>query len=74
MPNREVIKKILTIYKGPDAAANWEDFIFDSQRVGQDVRYAIDDSKLKALGWEPRAKFDTALQAIVKYYIENFVW
>lgn len=74
MPNREVIKKILTIYKGPDAAANWEDYIFDSQRVGQDVRYSIDDSKLKALGWQPQANFDKALEDIVKYYIENFVW
>lgn len=74
MPNREVIKKILTIYQGEDAAEHWEDFVFDSQRVGQDVRYAINDSKLKALGWQPEANFDKALEDIVKYYIENFVW
>lgn len=74
MPNREVIKKILTIYQGATAADNWEDYIFDSQRVGQDVRYSINDSKLKALGWQPQADFDKALEDIVKYYIENFVW
>lgn len=74
MPNREVIKKILQLYKDNNAAEHWEDYIFDSQRVGQDVRYAIDDSKLKALGWKPQADFDTALEDIVKYYIENFVW
>jgi dTDP-glucose 4,6-dehydratase len=74
MPNREVIKKLLTIYKGSEAAKNWEDYIMDSQRVGQDVRYSIDDSKLKALGWLPQADFDNALEDIVKYYIENFVW
>lgn len=74
MPNREVIKKILTIYKSADAADHWEDHVFDSQRMGQDVRYAIDDSKLKALGWRPQANFDKALEDIVKYYIENFVW
>ena len=74
MPNREVIQKILKYYKGADAAEHWEDYIFESSRVGQDVRYAIDDSKLKALGWQPQAVFDKALEDIVKYYIENFVW
>jgi len=74
MPNREVIKKILHIYKGSVAAENWQDFVTDSKRVGQDVRYAIDDSKLKALGWLPQADFDTALEDIVKYYTTNFVW
>lgn len=74
MPNREVIQKILKFYKGDEAATNWEDYIFESSRVGQDVRYAINDSKLKALGWQPQAVFDKALEDIVKYYIENFVW
>jgi len=74
MPNREVIKKILTLYKGADTAEKWEDYVSGSSRVGQDVRYAIDDSKLKALGWNPQADFDTALEDIVKYYTENFVW
>lgn len=74
MPNREVVKKILTHSVGTHAAENWEDYIVDSHRVGQDVRYAIDDSKLKALGWKPQADFDKALEEIVKYYTENFIW
>jgi dTDP-glucose 4,6-dehydratase len=47
---------------------------FSEQRVGQDVRYAIDDSKLKALGWNPVADFDKELVTIVDYYRNNFVW
>jgi len=43
-------------------------------RPGQDVRYAIDDSKLKALGWQPTANFDIALAPIVDYYLETFIW
>jgi dTDP-glucose 4,6-dehydratase len=74
MPNREVIKKILRQYPGKGADQNWEDYIMDSQRVGQDVRYAINDSKLKSLGWLPQADFDKELEIVVKYYIENFVW
>jgi dTDP-glucose 4,6-dehydratase len=65
---------MLKCYINDEAAENWEDYVVDSQRVGQDVRYAIDDSKLKALGWKPQADFDTALEDIVKYYTTNFVW
>jgi dTDP-glucose 4,6-dehydratase len=43
-------------------------------RPGQDVRYAIDDSKLKALGWTPRANFNKELIKIVDYYQNNFIW
>jgi dTDP-glucose 4,6-dehydratase len=47
---------------------------FSEKRQGQDVRYAIDDSKLKALGWKPVGNFDIKLKEIVKYYKDNFVW
>ena len=43
-------------------------------RQGQDVRYALNDNKLKALGWEPKAVFDKELPAIVEYYKNNFIW
>ncbi len=41
---------------------------------GQDVRYAIDDSKLKQLGWQAKADFDQELASVVEYYRNNFVW
>jgi len=44
------------------------------RRPGQDVRYAVDDSKLKALGWTPKALFDIELENIVDYYQQNFIW
>ena len=43
-------------------------------RPGQDIRYALDDSKLKTLGWKPKKQFDTELQLIVKYYKNKFIW
>ena len=55
--------------------ADHEDHIdFDYQRLGADVRYSIDDSKLKALGWQPRRVFKDELPGIVDYYQKNFVW
>jgi dTDP-glucose 4,6-dehydratase len=44
------------------------------KRPGQDVRYAVDDTKLKKLGWTPKANFDAELKQIVKYYKNNFIW
>ena len=46
----------------------------DFSRQGQDVRYSIDDSKLKELGWNNECDFYEELPHIVKYYKENFVW
>ncbi len=43
-------------------------------RQGQDVRYALNDDKLRALGWEPKSKFDEELSDIVGYYKNNFIW
>ena len=43
-------------------------------RKGQDVRYALDDSKLKLLGWQPKRVFDIEIVKIVEYYKNNFRW
>jgi len=55
-----------------DAYDNFMDLT--EKRQGQDVRYAIDDSKLKSLGWQPVANFDKELSNIVLYYKTNFIW
>lgn len=49
-------------------------FDLSVRRQGQDVRYAINDAKIKALGWVPRANFDVELAKIVYHYLNNFVW
>ena len=47
---------------------------FSYTREGQDVRYALDDTKLRNLGWKPKRKFDKEIGKIVDYYKENFRW
>ena len=66
-----MVKKILKIVKGTEDAT---EYIEDMIRQGQDVRYSINDDKLKSLGWKPIANFDIELKKIVKYYKENFIW
>ena len=43
-------------------------------REGQDVRYALNDRKLRKLGWSPKKKFDEEIGSIVDYYKRNFKW
>ena len=69
--NINVVEKILKLHK---LTGNTEDYITHMERQGQDVRYSIDDSKLKDLGWAPKADFDHELNIIVKYYKNNFIW
>ena len=70
--NIDVAQKILYNY----GIYNNEDEHIDGneKRIGQDVRYSVDDSKLKELGWEPKASFDDELKIIVEYYKKNFIW
>jgi len=71
--NAETVRKIIKAYFGTDT--NWEKYVnFDSHREGQDVRYALNDRKLKNLGWAPIKEFDEEIENIVKHYKSNFIW
>jgi dTDP-glucose 4,6-dehydratase len=70
--NLVVAEKIIKVMGLPGDIFDYLDL--SHNRPGQDVRYSIDDSKLKSLGWVPVAVFDEELTKIVSYYTENFVW
>lgn len=69
--NIEVIKKIVKYSLDEN---DCEKYLEHCTRPGGDFRYALDDSKLKLLGWKPTADFDKELKNIVKHYSKNFVW
>jgi dTDP-glucose 4,6-dehydratase len=70
--NYDTVKKVIKQYNGSDYIDEYLDMSYS--RVGQDVRYALDDSKLRSLGWEPKAIFDRELPEIVDYYKNKFIW
>ena len=70
--NLTTVKKMIECYYG--IPGDVSHFVCDEKRIGQDVRYAINDYKLQALGWYPEANFDDELPKIVEYYKENFIW
>ncbi len=43
-------------------------------RPGHDRRYALDVSKIRALGWEPAHNFQEGIEHTVRWYVENEWW
>lgn len=67
--NKEVTLKILE-FLGKD-----ESFIENVEhRLGHDFRYAIDDEKIRQLGWQPEHPFEEWLKKVVVWYRENEWW
>ena len=70
--NIKLTKMILDIMGLDDS---YIEFVKD--RPGHDKRYAIDASKLKALGWQPlypQDKFEEGLKETVDWYLNNKEW
>ena len=52
-----------------------ESIEYVNDRLGHDLRYAIDFSKAKEeLGWEPLIDFKTGLEETIKWYKNNIAW
>jgi dTDP-glucose 4,6-dehydratase len=43
-------------------------------RQGHDLRYSLDNTKLRKLGWEPQVTFEEGLKETVNWYRENEWW
>ena len=71
--NLSIFKKILECLDID--SSEYDKYVdFTVQRPGQDVRYSVDDSKLKILGWQNKKMFDTELKKIVDYHAGKFIW
>jgi len=72
--NLDTVKKVVGIYTGL-STFDIDEYIDTSYlRPGQDVRYALDDNKLKDLGWKPNRHFDSEIVGIVSYYKNKYIW
>tara|TARA_R100000008_G_scaffold74651_1_gene53543 strand:- start:589 stop:1539 length:951 start_codon:yes stop_codon:yes gene_type:complete len=71
--NLDTVRKIIVQYHGD--RENYKEHIdFSYSRIGQDVRYALNDEKIKNLGWKPKKSFDEEIIKIVEYYKDNWRW
>lgn len=69
VPNVFVAEKICDLLDKPRSLIR-----LVPDRLGHDRRYALECSKINALGWKPEMKFGDALAATVRWYKENQAW
>jgi dTDP-glucose 4,6-dehydratase len=69
LPNLELTKMILA---GLGRDETWIEHVPD--RLGHDLRYAVDSSKLRSLGWEPAHSFEERLGDTIDWYRERQDW
>jgi dTDP-glucose 4,6-dehydratase len=67
--NLDLTRRILGLLDAPDALITRV-----PDRPGHDRRYALDTSKLRALGWAPQVGFDDGLRETVGWYRDNPRW
>jgi len=67
--NIEMTKLILKLLDKPESLIQPI-----TDRPGHDRRYALDCSKVQALGWKNQYNFEQAIEATVKWYLENEDW
>jgi dTDP-glucose 4,6-dehydratase len=67
--NRDVVQLLLDRLGKP-----WSLVRHVEDRPGHDRRYAMDGTKLEALGWQPKTSFEDGLAATVDWYVSNEAW
>ncbi|MEC7864409.1 MAG: dTDP-glucose 4,6-dehydratase [Pseudomonadota bacterium] len=81
LQNIEVVKKVCSILdelmpnklNGMNSFSDLISYVKD--RPGHDVRYSINNSKVKKdLGWKPKKNFETGIRKTVEWYLNNKVW
>ena len=67
--NRELTEQVLEAM-----GADWSMVQPVEDRKGHDRRYSVDDSRLRALGYEPQHRFQDGLAETVAWYRANEAW
>lgn len=69
-----IIKTVDRLLGNPEGYSD-ELITYVTDRLGHDMRYAIDSRKLqRELGWEPSLQFEEGIEKTVKWYLENQEW
>jgi dTDP-glucose 4,6-dehydratase len=69
LTNKELTQRLLDA-----CGATWDAVTYVEDRKGHDRRYAIDDTKLRGLGYAPGTTFDEGLARTVQWYRDNEAW
>ena len=72
LSNNEVVTRIIKNIKNTDCIEKFVDYNYN--RPGQDMRYSLNDDKLRSYGWEEKKDFDTELLRICNINKLQEVW
>lgn len=67
--NLELTKIILN-----ELGKNESQIEYVQDRLGHDLRYALDIEKVSKLGWKPKHTFEDAMKKTINWYLENKNW
>jgi len=71
--NREIVSMILKSYF--KKIVDMQDYVkFNYVRMGEDVRYSLDDSAIRRLGWKNQKSVDREIGAMVEHYRKDMIW
>lgn len=71
---RVIIKTVDRLLGNPEGYSD-ELITYVTDRLGHDMRYAIDSRKLqRELGWEPSLQFEEGIEKTVRWYLDNQEW
>ena len=68
-PNLDVVKRIIALTGQDESLIAYVD-----DRPGHDRRYSLSSAKVRALGWEPKMRFEAGLERTVAWYRDNPEW
>jgi dTDP-glucose 4,6-dehydratase len=71
---RELNNKELTGALLEAMDAGWDRVTYVEDRKGHDRRYSLDDSRLRAMGYEPQWTFEAGLAQTVQWYRDHESW
>ena len=67
--NIEITNLILQRLGKPDSLKKYV-----ADRLGHDMRYSVDTSKIRGLGWTPGYKFEAGINSTIYWYVNNRPW
>lgn len=71
LPNDQLARIIGEIL-GLPVRLDYQDF--HASRPGHDLRYSLEDSKLKSLGWKPPLSFEDSLRKTIEWTLAHQAW
>ncbi|MBR4037972.1 MAG: dTDP-glucose 4,6-dehydratase [Tidjanibacter sp.] len=71
---RVIIRTVDRILGNPEGYSDHL-ITYVTDRLGHDLRYAIDSTKIKEeLGWEPSLQFEEGIEKTIRWYLDNQEW